>query len=75
MANTLTAKKRGDVFEYTCVECQNLNHHTAPAAGVGDVWECEFCGTEFEVARLLPPERDTAGKPQEVELQIIEEEK
>jgi ribosomal protein L37AE/L43A len=50
-----------------CLECKNENDLTSATLKVSDVWECPFCGIEFEVTAV-----DATA---EFTLEIIEEEK
>jgi len=62
MNNVITKGKK-----FNCVECKNESDLNANPLKVGDIFECPFCGIEYEVSDI-----DTNG---EYSLEIIEEEK
>lgn len=50
----------------TCIECENVLHLHDRSYEVGDVVECNVCGTEMEVVSV---------KDGEMEVEVLEEEK
>ncbi len=62
MNNVITKGKK-----FACNECKNESDLSANPLKVGDIFECPFCGIEYEVSDI-----DSNG---EYSLEIIEEEK